>query len=50
MRHRILTLALITIAATLAGCSSFKMGGACYLPYGAAGSCQVTTLAPADAQ
>ena len=50
MRHAFAILALIAAAATLAGCSSFKMGAACYMPYGVAGSCQVTTLAPADAR
>lgn len=44
-----ITLALIA-AAALASCSSFHMGGACYVPYGVAGSCQVTTLVPADAR
>jgi len=49
MRHAFATLALIAVAA-LAGCSSFKMGAACYMPYGVPGTCQVTTLAPADAR
>lgn len=43
-----ITITLALIAAALAGCSNFKMGAACYMPYGVPGTCQVTTLAPAD--
>lgn len=34
--------AVVAVAA-LAGCSSFKMGGACYIPHGTTGTCTVDT-------
>ena len=44
MHRRFLTCALVAAAlAGMAGCSSFKMGAACYLPYGTQGSCTVMT-------
>lgn len=39
------TLAVLAVLA-MSGCSSFKMGGACYVPYGVTGSCSVQTTAP----
>lgn len=43
-----ITRAALVAAFALAasGCSSFKMGGACYVPYGVGGSCSVQTSAP----
>jgi hypothetical protein len=32
---------IIAAAIVLAGCSSFKMGAACYIPYGQVGGCTV---------
>lgn len=40
-------IAIISIAILLTGCSSFKMGGACYIPYGVTGACTVDTTSPA---
>lgn len=37
--------AIAITAATLVGCSSFKLGGACYIPYGVTGACTVDTTA-----
>lgn len=39
--------AIIAAAILLTGCSSFKMGGACYIPYGVTGSCTVDTASQA---
>jgi len=39
--------AVAILLATMSGCSSFKMGGACYIPYGVTGACTVDTTAPA---
>lgn len=41
------TIIALTIALTLSGCSSFKLGAFCYLPAGsevAAGSCTIMTV------
>lgn len=44
MRRRFINFTLVAAAlAGMAGCSSFKMGAACYLPYGTQGSCSVMT-------
>lgn len=47
MKATIRTIALIAFAAALAGCSSFKVGGFCYLPHGTGGQCQVMAVPPA---
>jgi len=36
----------ILAALALSGCSSFKMGAACYIPYGVTGQCSATTVQP----
>ncbi len=36
------TIALLA-ALALSGCSSFKMGAACYIPHGVTGQCSATT-------
>ena len=44
MHRRFLTYSLVAVAlAGMAGCSSVKMGAACYLPYGTQSSCTVMT-------
>lgn len=51
MRYtRRLTLAtLLAAAAALSGCSSFKLGGFCYVPAGVTGNCTVGTNVPSQA-
>lgn len=39
--------AIVIAAILLSGCSSFKMGGACYIPFGVSGSCTVDTTSAA---
>lgn len=36
----------LIFASVLAGCSSFKMGAACYIPHNVTGQCSATTVAP----
>lgn len=36
----------IAAAAALAGCSSFNMGAACYVPHGVTGQCTAMTVEP----
>jgi hypothetical protein len=47
MKSISITLAALAVAAATSGCSSFKMGAACYVPHGVTGQCQATTVAPA---
>lgn len=50
MRKTILSLSLAAAGLlTLPGCASSKVGAACYVPWGVAGSCQVTMGEPAPA-
>lgn len=42
-----LTFAAAAALALLPGCSSFKLGGACYVPHGTQGACSVTMGADA---
>lgn len=43
------TALIVLAAALLAGCSSFKMGMACYIPHGQVGECRVAPPAqPAE--
>lgn len=44
------TLISIAAIAALSGCSSFKVGAACYIPYGVTGQCSATTVEPGKAQ
>lgn len=47
MKSNVIRAALVAaFALVTTGCSSFKMGGACYVPYGVTGSCSVQTAAP----
>lgn len=39
--------AIVIAAILMTGCSSFKMGGACYIPWGVTGACTVDTTSPA---
>ena len=40
----------ITLAAiALVGCSNFKLGAGCYVPYGVTGQCSATTVEPGRA-
>lgn len=39
--------AIVIAAILLTGCSSFKMGGACYIPHNVTGTCTVDTTSPA---
>lgn len=40
------TIAIALFAIALTGCSSFKLGAACYVPYGVTGQCSATTVEP----
>lgn len=46
MKTTVRAIALIAFAAAQAGCSSFKLGAACYVPYGVTGQCSATTVEP----
>lgn len=35
---------VLLAALALSGCSSFKMGAACYIPHGVTGQCSATTV------
>ena len=50
MKKSILALS-IAAAAMLAmtGCSSFKVGAACYIPHGVSGQCTAATMEPGTA-
>lgn len=48
MKRNLISIALATAAVlALAGCSSFNMGAACYIPHGVTGQCSATTVEPA---
>lgn len=34
------------VLAALSGCSSFKLGAGCYVPYGVSGHCTASTVEP----
>lgn len=42
MKHIVLILA----ALALSGCSSFRLGAVCYVPYGVAGQCSAVIIQP----
>lgn len=42
MKHIVLILA----ALALSGCSSFRLGAVCYVPYGVAGQCSAVIIKP----
>ena len=46
MKKFITTTLAIAAAAALAGCSSFNMGAACYVPHGVTGQCTAATVEP----
>lgn len=49
MRQIVLRLVLAATLLALGGCAASKVGAACYVPWGVAGSCQVTMGEPAPA-
>lgn len=44
MKKHLIILMPLLAALALSGCSSFKMGAACYIPYGVTGQCSATTV------
>lgn len=46
MKKSLFVLAILAASAALAGCSSFKLGAGCYVPYGVTGQCSATTVEP----
>lgn len=46
---RLSLIALVLATTALTGCSSFKLGGFCYLPAGVTGNCTVGTNVPSQA-
>ena len=46
MKNIILALSIAAAIVALAGCSSFNMGAACYVPHGVTGHCSATTVEP----
>lgn len=48
MKKNILTLSIAAALVAMSGCSSFKVGAACYIPHGVTGQCSATTVAPHD--
>lgn len=46
MKKTIFTISIAAAMVALAGCSSFKVGAACYIPHGVTGQCSATTVAP----
>jgi uncharacterized lipoprotein YajG len=41
-------LLILAAAVLLAGCSTFNMGGVCYLPHGMAGQCTIQPVVVPD--
>lgn len=46
MKKNVLALCIAAALVSLSGCSSFKVGAACYIPHGVTGQCSATTVAP----
>lgn len=46
MKKTILVIFATTALMAMSGCSSFKLGAACYIPHGVTGQCSATTVAP----
>lgn len=46
MKKTIPALCIAAALVAMSGCSSFKMGAACYIPHGVTGQCSATTVAP----
>lgn len=46
MKKNILALSIAAALVAMSGCSSFKVGAACYIPHGVTGQCSATTVAP----
>lgn len=49
MKKSILALSIAAAMVTMSGCSSFKVGAACYIPHGVTGQCSASTLEPGQA-
>lgn len=49
MKKTILALSITAALVALSGCSSFKVGAACYIPHGVTGQCSMATMAPVEA-
>ena len=46
MKKSILALGIAAALVVLSGCSSLKVGAACYIPHGVTGQCSASTLEP----
>ncbi|WP_440105451.1 hypothetical protein [Acidovorax sp. BL-A-41-H1] len=46
MKKTVLALSIAAALVAMSGCSSFKVGAACYIPHGVTGQCSATTVAP----
>lgn len=46
MKKTIFALSIAAALVAMSGCSSFKVGAACYIPHGVTGQCSATTVAP----
>lgn len=46
MKKNVLALCIAAALVSMSGCSSFKLGAACYIPHGVTGQCSATTVAP----
>ena len=46
MKKNVLALCIAAALVAMSGCSSFKVGAACYIPHGVTGQCSATTVAP----
>lgn len=46
MKKTVLALSIAAALVAMSGCSSFKLGAACYIPHGVTGQCSATTVAP----
>lgn len=46
MKKNVLALCIAAALVAMSGCSSFKVGAACYIPHGVTGQCAASTLEP----
>lgn len=46
MKKTVLAISIAAALVAMSGCSSFKVGAACYIPHGVTGQCSATTVAP----
>ena len=49
MKKSVLAISIAAALTSIAGCSSFKLGAGCYVPYGVTGQCSATTVEPGRA-